>query len=270
MGRFNGKSVIVTGSSNGIGAATALQFAKEGAQVTITGRKVENLEKLHGEMVKSGTPASNIHIVVGDITNVDVQKKIIEETVSKFGKLDILVNNAGAAFGDDKYQGTSSPDSMNLLEKNLDLNLKSVMNITNIAKPHLIATKGEVVNISSIASLNFGALWHSYYCIAKAALDQLTRAQALELIAQEVRVNSVNPGIVATNFLAATGIPDEASKKIYDYVATQRKAFPADRVGVPDDIANVILFLADRKASYYIGRVFIQTPKQTISEYAHY
>ncbi|PAV87675.1 hypothetical protein WR25_19100 [Diploscapter pachys] len=191
MSRFAGKTVIVTGSSDGIGAQTAFQFATEGANVTITGRRAQNLEDLKQRIVKSGISASSIHIVVGDITNVDVQKAIVEETVSKFGKLDILVNNAGAVFDEPQHIGTTSPNAVELLDKNIDLNLKSVLSITNIAKPHLIATKGEVVNISSIASLKFGRTRYVYYSIAKAGLDQLTRAQALELIAHGVRVNCV-------------------------------------------------------------------------------
>ncbi|PAV87665.1 hypothetical protein WR25_15428 [Diploscapter pachys] len=253
MSRFAGKTVIVTGSSDGIGAQTAFQFATEGANVTITGRRAQNLEDLKERIVKSGISASSIHIVVGDITNVDVQKAIVEETVSKFGKLDILVNNAGAVFDEPQHIGTTSPNAVDLFDKNIDLNLKSVLSITNIAKPHLIAAKNsEVVNISSIASLKFGRTRFVYYAIAKAGLDQLTRAQALELIPHGVRVNCVNPGMVESGFITATGLPDEASKKIYEYAAKHRQAFPAERIGVPADIANIILFLADRKMSYYI------------------
>ncbi|VDL62974.1 unnamed protein product [Nippostrongylus brasiliensis] len=202
MPRFQDKVVIVTGSSSGIGAATALLFAKEGARITITGRKQDKLKEIHDSIVAAGVSAGRILSVIGDIRNDEVQKALIEKTVA------------------------------------------NVMQLTRLARPHLIASKGEIVIISSIVGQNFAFPNSPFYAIAKAGLDQLTRALAIDLIEHGVRVNGVSPGIVETSLIENSGATEEISKKFYKFYGSQK--------------ASVIAFLADRQvSSYIVGQTII-------------
>ncbi|PAV87609.1 hypothetical protein WR25_06812 isoform B [Diploscapter pachys] len=196
MGKFSGKVAIITGASSGIGRATAVLMAKDGAKLTITGRNQQELEETAKQ---TGLSAESLNLVAGDITKHDVQQVLIDTTVNKFGKLDILVNNAGAGFTEEGKIG--SEISVECYHKNIEVNLTSVLEMIQKARPHLIKSKGDIVNVSSIAGLNHGNVKSPYYSVAKAGLDQLSRNLALELINFDVRVNSVNPGLIKTNFM---------------------------------------------------------------------
>ncbi|VDK58686.1 unnamed protein product [Cylicostephanus goldi] len=140
----------------------------------------------------------------------------------------------------------------------MDLNVYSALHMTQLARPHLAKAKGEVVNVSSIAGQPKGAPKYLYYAMAKAALDQMTRGLAIELIAEGIRVNSVSPGAVVTKFLQHTGMTDEQAAEFYKKFASSADSLPIRELGEPMDIANAIAFLADRKASrYIIGQTFI-------------
>ncbi|EFP00335.1 hypothetical protein CRE_18863 [Caenorhabditis remanei] len=251
MPRFSGKTVIITGSSNGIGRSAALLFAQDGANVTITGRNADRLEETRQLLLKSGVSEKNINSVVADLTTSNGQDQLVNTTVNKYGKIDILVNNAGAAIPDS--QGATGTDQgIDTYQKTLKINLQSVIEMTQKVKPHLLATKGEIVNVSSIVAGPQAQPEFMYYAISKAALDQYTRSCAIDLIQFGVRVNSVSPGVVATGFNNAMGMPDEATQKFYDFMASRKECIPALVAGKPEDIANVILFLADRKLSSFI------------------
>lgn len=251
MARFAGKVAIITGSSNGIGRAAAVLFAKEGAKVTITGRHAERLEETKQQILAAGVPEGNVNSVVADVTTDAGQDLILQTTLDKFGKLDILVNNAGAAIPDAQGK-TGTAQSIENYDATLNLNLRSVIALTKKVIPHLTETKGEIVNISSIASGLRSTPEFPHYSIAKAALDQYTRNTAIDLIQHGIRVNSISPGLVATGFGSAMGMPEEVSKKFYSKMATMKECVPAGVMGQPQDIAEAIAFLADRKASSYI------------------
>ncbi|WKY01535.1 hypothetical protein Q1695_015499 [Nippostrongylus brasiliensis] len=239
MPRFQDKVVIITGSSSGIGAATALLFAKEGARITITGRKQDKLKEIHDSIVAAGVSEGRILSVIGDIRNDEVQKELIERTVAKFGRIDILASDEDFAYI-------------------VDVNLKSVMQLTRLARPHLIASKGEIVIISSIVGQNFAFPNSPFYAIAKAGLDQLTRALAIDLIEHGVRVNGVSPGIVETSLIENSGATKEISKKFYKFYGSQKAVLPRGSTGKPEEIATVIAFLADRQvSSYIVGQTII-------------
>ncbi|CAI2354143.1 unnamed protein product [Caenorhabditis sp. 36 PRJEB53466] len=251
MSRFAGKVAIITGSSNGIGRATAVLFAKEGAQVTITGRNAERLEETRDEILKAGVAPNNVNVVVADITFEAGQDEVIGSTVSKFGKINILVNNAGAAFPD-KNQPMGFGQGIDNFDATLAVNIRSVVELTNKIVPFLAKTQGEIVNVSSIASGPRASSDLSYYSVSKAALDQYTRNTAIALIEQGIRVNSVNPGYVVTGFATAFGFPQEASDKLMNHMESQKSCIPTRKAGRPIDIAEAIAFLADRNASSYI------------------
>ena len=147
---FSGKVALVTGSSSGIGAAIAIQFAQYGAKVTITGRNVENLDKIAKKIAEVSNGVEALQII-GDLTIDDsLPKRLIDETVTKFGRLDFLVNNAGGA----TPQGTlASPDLLKGFDDVFKLNVRSVIELTQLAMPHLEKTKGNIINISSVASI---------------------------------------------------------------------------------------------------------------------
>lgn len=264
MPRFSGKTVIITGSSNGIGRSAALLFAQDGASVTITGRNAERLEETRQLLLKSGISEKNVNSVVADVTTPEGQDLLVKTTLEKFGKIDILVNNAGAAISDNTGV-TGTDQSIEVYHKTLQLNLQAVIQMTQKAKPHLVAAKGEIVNVSSIVAGPQAQPEFMYYAIAKAALDQYTRSTAIDLIQHGIRVNSVSPGVVATGFTNAMGMPDQASQKFYNFMASHKECVPAGFAGRPEDIANIILFLADRNlSSYIIGQSIVADGGSTL------
>ncbi|CAL2044238.1 unnamed protein product [Caenorhabditis brenneri] len=264
MPRFPGKAVIITGSSYGIGRSAALLFAQEGASVTITGRNSERLQETRQLLLKSGVPEKNVNLVVADVTEQNGQDQLIKTTLDKFGKIDILVNNAGAAIADDTG-AIGTDQTMDTYHRTMQLNLQAVIEMTKKAKPHLIASKGEIVNVSSIVAGPQAQPEFVYYAIAKAALDQYTRSTTIDLIQYGVRVNSVSPGVVATGFVGAMGMDNQASQKFYEFMSSRKECIPARVAGHPDDIAYTILFLADRKmSSYIIGQSIVADGGSTL------
>ncbi|KAK6052648.1 oxidoreductase, short chain dehydrogenase/reductase family protein [Cooperia oncophora] len=193
-GRFDGRAVIVTGSSNGIGRATAVMFAKEGAMVTICGRDEKTLNKLL--------------VVQGDLRDEDVMKETVNGTVRKFGRLDVLVNNAGNTGGSCWAEPEIEGD-ISYFDHTMNLNTRSVLRTL----PASLSTSGE--EPSSVTGLNNGASTpFPFYSVSKAAQDQLTRNLALHYIKKGVRVNSVNPGIISTNIVQRRGLSDEQVKQV--------------------------------------------------------
>lgn len=201
---FSGKVALVTGSSSGIGAAIALQFAQYGAKVCITGRDSNALEKVAGEIEKATGGKHRPLKIIGDLVeDRQLPVRLINETVNEFGRLDFLVNNAGGSTAHGKLTDENLMDSY---DKVFDLNVRSVLHLCQVAKPHLEKTKGNIINISSIAaivpvrieyfsnrlnSLMFSAKYSLIYSPSKAALDMMTKCLAIEYGDIGVRVNSI-------------------------------------------------------------------------------
>ncbi|CAH2094131.1 unnamed protein product [Euphydryas editha] len=243
---FSNKVVIITGAGSGIGAATAISFAKEGANVVIVGRNEQKLEKVKEKCAKSG---NGLLVVRADISNEQDAKKIINETIDKFNKLDVLVNNAGIV-------GQSSILSDNVLSSYdtiMNTNLRAVVHITNLAAPHLIKTKGNIINISSVAGKMTAIAGDVAltYAVSKAALDHFTRFVAAELASHGVRVNSISPGPVST------GLLDNAVASLSMSLEDMERAVPLGRVSEPEEIADLILFLASDKAKAITGSDYV-------------
>ncbi|VDD94108.1 unnamed protein product, partial [Enterobius vermicularis] len=233
-------------SSNGIGRATAISFARRGAKVTITGRDEKALQATKSECIKAGAVEANLLPIIGDITSEDVQDSLIGETLKKFGSLNVLVNNHGGGFIERDDKGNLM---CNVFDKVIGLNCKSTLAMSVKALPHLKATKGCIVNVSSIAS-TMSAVRHPFYAAAKAALDHITRIMALENASDGVRINAVNPGFVKTEFMKKLGYDDETRNKILK-IATE-VGVPIGRYGLPEDIAEMIIFLSDNKTAGFI------------------
>ncbi|XP_063540763.1 3-oxoacyl-[acyl-carrier-protein] reductase FabG-like [Cydia strobilella] len=240
---FKGKVAIVTGAASGMGAATVKALAREGAKVALVDKDEENLKKVATQCEQHGNKPL---IIRADITKDEEVKTIVKETIDRFGQLDILINNAGAAIS------TSILDE-NLM-KNFDLimntNLRSMVYLTHLAAPYLIKTKGNVVNTSSISSLRvFEGL--VTYSISKAGVDHFTRCVALDLAAHGVRVNAVNPGTTMTNIMQNGGLPND--DKAWEY---WKDRTALKKVAEPEDIADLILFLASDKARSITGSTY--------------
>lgn len=241
---FDGKVVLVTGASSGIGADAARQFAKLGANVAIVGRNEERLNEVAEQIKQSGAAASLS--IVADVTKDS--ERIVNETIKHFGKLNVLVNNAGIA-------GQDSVDVANLSEfdRILDTNVRSVITLTKLCVPHLEKTKGNVVNVSSVAGLKPIPSVMSY-CMSKAALDQFTKCSALDLAPKGIRVNSVNPAMIRTPIFEKFGATSEQIQQALDGAKSR---YPLGRVGEVSDTSASIAFLADEKSASFLTGILL-------------
>ncbi|KAI6206690.1 hypothetical protein M3Y94_00941000 [Aphelenchoides besseyi] len=245
---FQGKVAIVTGSSAGIGQAAVEIFATEGACVTVHGQSEERLKATANLLKKLNVPDSRVLIVQGAIEEEQTQKRLIDETIKKFGRLDVLVNNAACSSG----HGID-PNSLENLDFVMNSNLRSLIALTRMAIPYLAKTKGNVINISSCGSQRVSPISQPYV-IMKAALDHYTRNAAVQYASQGIRVNTVSPGFIDTLFRSRHDANQEKKKAIETYVdRTIQIVVPLKRSGSAREVANVIEFLASDKASYVTG-----------------
>ncbi|XP_026725151.1 17-beta-hydroxysteroid dehydrogenase 14-like [Trichoplusia ni] len=240
---FNDKVVIVTGSSSGIGAAIAIEFSALGANVCLVGRNQKKLD----EVAKK---CNNPLVLVADVTQDKDIQRIVNETVRYFGKLDILVNNAGMG----SSASIKSETAMAVFDKIMNTNLRSVVYLTHLAAPHIIKTKGNIINISSVLGLRVLMADSFAYNTSKAGLDHFTRSVAAELASDGVRVNSVNPGPVFTDILENSGANEAIQKAIFDKM---KQGTALNRISEPSEIADLVIFLASDKARAITGSVYV-------------
>ncbi|CAG2110849.1 unnamed protein product [Medioppia subpectinata] len=246
---FTGRVALITGSSSGIGAATALLLAKSGANVVITGRIAENVNKICKECTEVSPKGLKALPVVADVTKEEDVDRLLDTTIKTFGKLDILVNNAG--------MGSRAPitdaDYIPKLKAVFDTNLNSVIYLTHKSIQYLEKTKGNIINISSIVGIQ-SSKDVSAYCMSKAALDMFTKCMAVELGPKRIRVNSVNPGSVRTNIIRNVPLSAEQFKVIRENISGK---YPVGRVGEGQDIANAVAYLAGDHASFVTGTILV-------------
>jgi len=241
---MNGKVCIVTGASSGIGRAAAALFAKNNARVVAVGRNVEELKTLKTEAQIAG---GNVTIQIADVRDSTQIKKLICETTDAFGQIDVLVNAAGIILNG-SIENTTLAD----WDEMMNINLRAVFSMMQQCAPLLEKTKGNVVNVSSVAGLrSFPNVLA--YCVSKAAIDQLTRCSALELAPKGVRVNAVNPGVVVTSLHKRGGMADEDYQ---NFLENSKKTHPIGRVGEPEEVAELIYYLASEKAAWITGATY--------------
>ncbi|KAI5639635.1 enoyl-(Acyl carrier protein) reductase domain-containing protein [Phthorimaea operculella] len=249
MALLKNKVAIVTGASSGIGAVIAEKFAEEGAKVVMVGRNKDRLANVAKQVEAKGNKPL---VVVGDVTNEDDCRRIVSETLKHFGKLDVLVNNAGIV---GNAMSILDEDIVNKLDKVLSTNLRSVVFMTHVAALHLIESKGNIINISSIASKKTLIAIPFGYSVSKAALDHFSRCNALEFSSKGVRVNVINPGPVRTEVMENSGLTDPAA--VEQHWENMRAATALKRNGECEEIADLAAFLASDKARSITGGTYV-------------
>ena len=239
------KVALVTGASSGIGRATALLCAASGARVALVGRQREALEEVAGEIVGQG--GAEAMSIVADVTVEEDARRAVDQTVERFGGLDVLINAAGVLMN-----GSIESTTLTGWDEMLNVNLRAVFHLMQLAAPHLERRGGNVVNVSSVTGLRAfpGVL---AYCVSKAGVDQLTRCAALELAPKGVRVNAVNPGVVKTEVHLRGGMTTENYEAFLEH---SKQTHPLGRVGEAREIAELILFLASDRAAWITGATY--------------
>ncbi len=241
---LTGKVALVTGGGRGIGKAIAGRFAEAGASVVIASRKRENLEATAAEL--AGRPGKVVPIVC-HLGRLDQIENLVKETESVCGPVNILVNNSATNVG----QGPALEVTDDMLDKMVEINIKAALRLIRLTVPRMIerGTGGSIINVSSISGIRpqAGGLLYSF---TKAGLIMMTRSSAREFGKHKIRVNALAPGLIQTDF-SAYFWADESRRE--EYISEQ----PIARLGQPDDIGGLALYLASDESSFVTGQAFV-------------
>jgi len=237
--KLKDKVALVTGASRGLGKAIALQLAAEGARVTVNYMK--NADQAEGVVKEIISRGGNAAAMRADITSLPEVEKMVDSLYEQFGRIDILVNNAGVT--KDELLLSMTPEDWDIVIKT---NLGGLFNCTKaVAKYMMVQKSGRIINISSVAGER-GGRGQSNYAASKGGINAFTRSVAMELAPKKITVNAVAPGVVETEM--SSTVIRRAKDIILDAVALKR-------LGQPEEIANVVAFLASDDASYITGEV---------------
>ncbi len=240
---LNGKVVVITGSTRGIGLAIARQCAKRGARVVISSRKADVCERVRDEILASGGEAIAVPCNIGEKSHLQA---LVDATLAKWNAIDVLICNAAV----NPYFGPLSGIPDEAFDKIMNSNVRSNMWLCNMALPHIAARGGgSVIIVSSIAGIK-GTRMLGAYGLSKAADSQLARNLAVEWGPKNITVNALAPGVVKTDF----------AKALYENPATEKfvtSQYPIGRLGVTDDISGVAVMLASRAGSFITGQTIV-------------
>jgi len=238
---FQDKVILITGASSGIGAACAEYFAKKGALLALVGRNATKFENVLKKIKEDGCETVPL-VILADVSTDTT--RIIDETIKRYNRLDVLINNAGF-----NIRGFLANTKIENYDAIMATNVRGVFLLTQLALPYLIASKGNVVNVSSVGGL-MACRNNIAYAMAKAAQDQFTRCAALELAPDGVRVNGVNPGLIVTDFHFNLGMNQDAYAV---FLEDCKKMHPIGRVGQSPEVVDAIAFLANENAGFVTG-----------------
>ena len=247
MARLDGKVAIITGGTSGIGARTVEVFAQESATVVFCGRRADKGDEIAAAL------GSNVEFIKTDVTDEAQVAHLVEETVRRHGRLDAMFNNAGGP----APVGSIANIDMADYQKAMDVLVTSVTMCMKHAAPVMTSQgSGSIINNGSVAGHQAGLSSSMIYSMAKAAVIHLTRCVAMELAESGVRVNSISPGAIATGiFGKAFGMDDSKADETAEFM---KQAFtqmqPIKRAGLPDDIAQLALFLASDDSTFINAR----------------
>lgn len=247
MNRLENKVAIITGGNSGVGAATALKFASEGAKVVITARREAPLLEVAEKVRAIG---GEVLPIVSDISNGEDAKRVVALTMEKYGKVDILINNAGVLDNGLKAIDSFTDDDMNRV---IDINTKGTMVMTREASVEMAkAGYGSIVNVASVAGVM--GCGGAAYVASKAAIVGLTRHTALRFAGTGVRCNSICPGTIVTPMVAGMS-PANMDMNIFGQMMKHNdlKVQPC----MPDDVANMLLFFASDESRAITGQSIV-------------
>jgi NAD(P)-dependent dehydrogenase (short-subunit alcohol dehydrogenase family) len=240
--RLAGQTALITGGGTGIGGAIALAFSREGASVTVAGRRPEKLREVVSEIEKQGGQALAVSC---DVTQAKDAERSVQETVARFGRLDVLVNNAGAV-----HISTVESIPEQEWDRIMLVNLKGPFLMSRAALPELRkAGGGSIINIGSIVGL-VGMKGRAAYTASKGGVTQLTKAMAMDHAHEKIRVNCICPALVETELIRdvfGSGPEREAVRR------SRIAQIPLGRIGRPEDVANMAVFLASKESSWMTG-----------------
>ena len=242
MINLNGKSAIITGSSRGIGAATAFKLAEFGANVVINHSSESSKAKAEeiAETIENKFDVKAL-VIQADVSDKDAADRLIDESLQKFETIDILVNNAG--INKDGLLMRMKPGEW---QQVIDVNLTGIFNVCNAAiRPMMKARTGRIINMSSIVGIS-GNAGQTNYSASKAGIIGFTKSLAQEVASRGITVNAVAPGLISTEM--TDEMPEKALNKMKENI-------PLNRSGEPDEIANTVAFLASDLSSYITGEV---------------
>ena len=250
MEKLAGKAAIITGATSGIGKATALLFADEGADLAITGRRVELGQHLENEIRQKGVRCV---FVEADHRQADDCSRVVERTLSEFGRVDILFNNAGIV-----TSGTAETTSEEVWNETFAINVTAVWRMCKLVLPHMKRQgKGVIVNNGSDWSVVAGqdAL---PYIASKGAVGMMTKAMALDYARENIRVNAVCPGDTLVDRWVEKGYFEDSDPVTIEEAMKESSAYiPMGRFGKPEEIAQAVLFLASDDSSFVTGHLLL-------------
>jgi len=227
---FHGKTIVITGAASGIGKATALIFAREGANVVCADINENGVEETAEQINKIGSQALALTI---DVTKRAAVNDMIDLAINGFGRVDFLFNSAGAALARSKFLDITD----DLLERTFALNFKGTFYAMQAVLPHMLANKfGVIVNVASMAVKRGGPNTSVHYAAAKGAVNSMTLGVAREFAKDNIRCLSISPGPVKTTFAAAAASSPELLKRFLDDI-------PMGRFGEPEEIGELVLFM---------------------------